>query len=269
MRSASDDSVLRLPRTPQVPAVPERGLRHWWHFKGADARSRAHRDAIVLTVAGALLVLVLVSAGSVRWLSAFDAAHPSLHLEQWLPVTLVVASVCFAIYAFRRAADVRLQYGAATTDPLTGVMNRRGFMDRLHAELAAANRYAQPVSVVAFDLDEFGKLNAAVGLDAGDKVLREVADVVSVHLREADVLARWGGGEFRLLCPHTDLDGVRVVAERLRASIEERFDGLEQTITASFGVAERAIEEPAQQLLARADRRMYHAKSTGRNRLVG
>lgn len=274
MRSASDSSLLRpaggAGGSPgRGSGAHEHGLRHWWHSLAVDARGRALRDAILLSAAGILVSVAAVGSGTVAVLLEALADHPRWRLDEWLPTVAVVGSLCLAVFAWRRVADARWQYGTASLDALTGALNRRGFMDRLHAEIAAANRYVRPVSVVAFDLDGFRRLNDALGHDVGDRVLREVVDVAGVHLREADVLARWDGGEFRLLCAHTEIEGARVVAERLRSAIEERFAGADHAVTASFGVAERAIEESAQQLLARAHRRMDHAKSTGRNRCIG
>jgi diguanylate cyclase (GGDEF)-like protein len=152
------------------------------------------------------------------------------------------------------------------TDPLTGVLNRRGFDERLDIELRRARRRAEPLALVVGDIDHFKRLNDEFGHAAGDEALRRVADALRASSREMDVISRIGGEEFAMLMPATGLDGAYEAAERMRRALESSDGG---RLTISFGAVELADEhdDPAA-LIARADAALYDAKETGRNRTV-
>jgi diguanylate cyclase (GGDEF)-like protein len=159
----------------------------------------------------------------------------------------------------------------ALVDNLTGLANRRSCEDALNAELARAERFGTPLTVVFADLDEFKAVNDRHGHPCGDLVLRAFADVLRETVREADVAGRWGGEEFLLLLPGTELDGGVQLAERVRAGIEERTvrgtDGTRVSVTCSFGAASYPAAEGAEDLLAAADDALYEAKRGGKNRV--
>ena len=150
----------------------------------------------------------------------------------------------------------------ARTDDLTAAFNRRHFFDLAQHELAMARRYQQPLAVILFDVDHFKRINDTAGHDAGDEVLRRVADVVRTHLREADVFARYGGEEFIILLPRTTASEAAVVAEQIRNTI--------RSVTISSGVAEllAADDDSVDWLISRADNALYLAKQQGRNRTI-
>lgn len=154
-----------------------------------------------------------------------------------------------------------------TTDPLTGLGNRR----RLEADLAqriAGASSAEPVSVVFADIDHFKTINDESGHAAGDDVLRFVSELLKATCRADDVVARFGGEEFVAVLPRTDLDGAARWAERARSTVaERRAPGIGRSVTASFGVAEYRDGESADDLLARADAALYAAKAGGRDRV--
>jgi diguanylate cyclase (GGDEF)-like protein len=157
----------------------------------------------------------------------------------------------------------------AATDPLTGLPNRRTLDDTLKRMLAHAGRVVSPLSVVLFDLDSFKAINDVHGHEKGDEVLATVGAVVSTTIRQSDVAGRSGGEEFLVLLPDTDLQGAVVVAEKLRSSIARvAVVGVDQKLTASFGVAtfpDDATDVAA--LLRCADRALYRAKSSGKDRV--
>ncbi len=155
----------------------------------------------------------------------------------------------------------------ATRDALTGALNRRSFDERLPNEMERARRYATPLSLVMLDIDNFKQVNDRHGHKAGDSLLIELTSVVDGQLREPDILVRWGGEEFMVIAPHTDLEGGRELAERLRLRIAEREFGEAGRITCSFGVSERRNEDTPDSLMVRADDALYRAKSAGRNRV--
>jgi two-component system cell cycle response regulator len=162
----------------------------------------------------------------------------------------------------------------STLDGLTRTLNHGAILDRLATELEGVRRYGHPVSIVLCDLDHFKEVNDTYGHLAGDTVLREGATALRRSLRATDVLGRYGGEEFLAVLPSIDLDRARQAAERLRQALERHpvAVGPHQTVkvSASFGVAasgELAERLTADLLISLADRRLYEAKSAGRNRV--
>ena len=160
----------------------------------------------------------------------------------------------------------------AHTDALTGLYNRRVFMQRLHEEFERVRRHHSVMSVLTFDLDHFKKINDTHGHDQGDAVLIAVADAVNQIKRVTDIACRLGGEEFALLLPETGKTGALHLAERLRHCIEtypyQRKVGAPITVTASIGVATVTPQSPAPEtILQVADRALYLAKQQGRNQV--
>lgn len=174
---------------------------------------------------------------------------------------------------FRRLAEERLQH-EASTDSLTGLMNRKEFYRRGKEEMERARRYGRELSVVYFDIDHFKTVNDNHGHDAGDRVLREVAELCRKRMRTNDICSRLGGEEFVVLLPETGLHDAVCMAESLRRQfVNDSIDheGAEIRFTSSFGVAamKRDSDEKLESLLRRADQALYRAKEAGRNRVVG
>jgi diguanylate cyclase (GGDEF)-like protein len=159
----------------------------------------------------------------------------------------------------------------ATTDGLTGVFNRRHFLELAEAELARAARAERPTSIAMLDLDHFKSINDRFGHHAGDLVLSELAKVLKQQLRGGDVVGRLGGEEFALLLPETAVGSAQATLERLRCAIEAHAFGLhapDRRVTISIGLAAQRAGESLTEVLKRADAALYGAKSSGRNRLV-
>ena len=160
-------------------------------------------------------------------------------------------------------------------DPLTKIMNRRGFESRLGVEWSKAQRERTPISFFMIDADHFKGYNDTYGHQQGDVALKLVAEKAYFALkRPADFAARWGGEEFVALLPGTNLDGALYVAERIRASVEETVilteDGTKTRITVSIGVETvmPGDETSSSEMINRADQALYKAKSSGRNQVV-
>jgi diguanylate cyclase (GGDEF)-like protein len=158
----------------------------------------------------------------------------------------------------------------ASRDALTGALNRRVGIELLEAQIAGAQRRDAPLSVALIDLDRFKAINDGFGHAAGDRTLAAAVAAMMRVSRRQDGVIRWGGEEFVLVLPHTDLDGARRTVERLAIhGLGLRPDGAPQT--ASVGIAELHADQAADStaLVALADERMYQAKRTGRNRVAG
>ena len=159
----------------------------------------------------------------------------------------------------------------ARTDPLTGLPNRRAFTELARAEIERAQRFIQPLSLIAIDLDHFKSINDNHGHAVGDAVLVDFARRAQAQLRVIDLLARIGGEEFVVLLPGTDAQGAFQVAERIRLLLDQRalsIPGGSLRYTSSFGVAELEPQFPGlDRWLARADAALYAAKRKGRNRV--
>jgi diguanylate cyclase (GGDEF)-like protein len=161
----------------------------------------------------------------------------------------------------------------STTDPVTGLRNRRYVTEFLAVEVLRASRYHTPLSVLLLDLDHFKHVNDSHGHRAGDAVLQMAADILRATLRATDVAGRYGGEEFLVVLPQTDLAGAGVLAERVRAAIGDTAIevgvGVAVAVTVSIGVA--ALDEEtrsAEQLVEQADAALYTAKHAGRNRVA-
>ncbi len=158
----------------------------------------------------------------------------------------------------------------ATTDELTGILNRREFLSASIKELNRARRYSRPCSLIMLDIDHFKNINDMYGHSEGDRALKHVVNIVRDNIREIDIFGRYGGEEFTLLLPEVDSDAGFHTAERLRSFIESNpipMNSGSISITASFGVAVFNGEDiDLDELIRRSDEAMYEAKSSGRNR---
>jgi two-component system cell cycle response regulator len=159
----------------------------------------------------------------------------------------------------------------ATTDGLTGLLNRRTLNAQLQGRLREAQRYNRPISLLMVDIDHFKKVNDTHGHPAGDAVLRGVAKLLQTQARETDIVARYGGEEMALILPETDPRGAHAIAERIRKAVGSATHRGEQgnlQVTVSIGVATwPGAGEAAEALLEAADKALYRAKKAGRNRV--
>lgn len=156
----------------------------------------------------------------------------------------------------------------ATTDRLTGALNRRGFYYVLGREMALTTRHPQHLSLIFIDVDHFKPVNDALGHQAGDEVLKEFVELVQKHIRQTDYFCRWGGEEFALVATQTGIDAAVSIAEKLRTVVEQHVFCGELRLTTSFGVTEMQAGEGADDLIRKADGNLYRAKKAGRNQVV-
>ncbi len=171
-----------------------------------------------------------------------------------------------AAQAALERANAELQ-NLASTDALTGAMNRRQFEITLDRQLTSARRHGESLCLVMFDIDYFKRINDGYGHSCGDQVLVQVSQIVRNSLREGDVYGRWGGEEFLILLPHCDLENGKRIADGLRRRFAQYEFPQIGHVTASFGVAQWEREEAASNWIRRVDAAMYTAKGAGRNRV--
>jgi len=164
-------------------------------------------------------------------------------------------------------------YLRASTDPLTGLYNRHHLSEVAIKELARARRTSRPTAAMLIDLDDFKKINDFYGHSTGDRVLQEAARICRRQSRQSDIAARWGGEEFVLLLPDTDINNAMHQAERILKDMRALHTGIDRLrdhrITASIGVSMlNGTKDSFEALVERADQAMYVAKNMGKNRVV-
>jgi diguanylate cyclase (GGDEF)-like protein len=155
----------------------------------------------------------------------------------------------------------------SVTDSLTGLFNRHKLDATFLSEVERSVRYGQSLSVVMVDIDNFKRVNDVHGHQVGDMVLTSIANILRQSVRKTDTIGRWGGEEFMVICPNTDLDGAIVIAEHMRQSMQLHDFAMIGQVTGSFGVAQLEVGESVTVLLARTDAALYRAKTDGRNRV--
>ena len=167
-------------------------------------------------------------------------------------------------------AHAELAQERAVTDALTGLLNRYGLQRSLAREHAEARRYERPLACLMIDLDNFKRVNDTYGHNAGDTALQQIATILIEVVRRSDMVFRYGGEEFLVLLPETDLEGAVSLAEKIRQATHSRSFGDGERIfslTLSAGVATLWDNESGNDMIARADMALYHAKAQGRNRV--
>ena len=194
----------------------------------------------------------------------------TLHYVNLATLLLMLAVLAWAYVRLVSRAEARL-HELACTDPLTQLRNRRFMMEVAQHEAAVFERGGRALSLLLGDVDHFKRINDQHGHAVGDGALKAVARVLREGVREVDHVARWGGEEFLVLLPGTDLDEARQVAERLRIAVQSlvEVDGRrELSLSITLGLAELRPGESIEQALMRADRALYEGKQAGRNRVI-
>jgi diguanylate cyclase (GGDEF)-like protein len=216
---------------------------------------------------GAVVIVLCIGAAHAGTLLLLPES--SSYPGRWVDVMISVSVVAAVILTLVDRNDRLLTQLAeeARTDALTGLLNRRGFDERAHLELARARREDASIAIVAFDIDYFKRVNDEWGHETGDRVLERVAGLLADSSREIDVVARFGGEEFVVLLPGEDAEGGREFAERARRVIAHDAAPL-PNVRLSAGVAAAVAPALLDDLVQRADTALYKAKRSGRDRTV-
>jgi len=226
-------------------------------------------DARICVLGGLLALLqyaAIVSYANMGWnldalpYSASEYGQFNLGIHYTQLAILFCAVLLSTEVALRKQ---RLRWLAAK-DPLTGLLNRGFFDERLQAEVSRTHRTGRLLSVALIDIDFFKKFNDDFGHIVGDEVLKVLAGIFQKSLRKSDLIARYGGEEFIVLFPETPAEYAVLTADRLRVAVEQT------TVTVSIGVAELPTDgKDGRTVIDRADMRLYEAKNAGRNRVIG
>ncbi len=196
--------------------------------------------------------------------------HQTDHTLLWQ--TLAGASLLFLFFAYRyrliHLNNLKLE-SLARHDPLTGLNNRHTLMDTFANTRAITNRYQRPVSLIFFDLDDFKQINDRFGHFNGDIVLKAVAEILTDNCRDSDIFGRWGGEEFLIILPESNLCQALQSAEKIRSALASYnfYPQIPITVTGSFGVAQLEPDESIDNIIQRADQALYQAKAAGKNRV--
>jgi diguanylate cyclase (GGDEF)-like protein len=243
----------------------------WEFWQGRDEGLLSRWPIVVFLLAHAAVVIVRIPlAGSL----SLPVVSEDVHIGWWTFIIFetIFFSFCAAYLLGGMARErIALRYKQASLiDPLTGVNNRRAFLERGEQLLRRSNFGDSPAAVLVFDLDKFKTVNDTFGHQTGDRVLTAFCRVATSTLRPGDLFGRLGGEEFAALLLHTSLNGGLVAAERVRANFEATaLDLGEHTLTVSVGVASAPeCKRKLAELIEEADRALYHAKENGRNRVA-
>jgi diguanylate cyclase (GGDEF)-like protein len=241
----------------------------FWRGRGEALRGRLPIIVVVSAYAAALFLLALQFASTINY-------HPIASID-WLGIVQLVGLgyalgvTSFLIMMLNGRNETHYKT-AALTDSLTGLANRRAFMDRAQRMFDRAEQDANPIALIAFDLDRFKRINDTFGHATGDQVLRAFADVLLTTLRQADIGARLGGEEFVAIVPGVSDEVAMAIAKRICDAFEKtaQFIGgqkIEATVSAGVATIDGQPNTLAA-LLAGADAALYRAKAAGRNRVV-
>jgi diguanylate cyclase (GGDEF)-like protein len=208
-----------------------------------------------------VLCMVILGLNNILFLIASDQLTPA-YIFRWVNP---FASLLVAILLIQRMGV--LQQKNASTDPLTGLLNRRASYQVLTREMERSTRYKKALSIILLDVDHFKKINDRYGHMTGDEVLKSLSKLIANTIRQADSLGRWGGEEFLLILPETDSESARLSAERICSLIRESQFGKVEHVTASFGVSTFQSDWGLEELFHHADLAMYQAKHSGRDQV--
>jgi diguanylate cyclase (GGDEF)-like protein len=218
---------------------------------------------------GRLFGLFVIATVGYLWL--ISRHGPEAYSRSFLLIIVGIALIMGIValrHIMRQSHQIQMHLAEAHVDALTGLANRRAFDTELSRRLAQRQRQGRPFCLLIIDIDNFKSFNDEFGHLLGDAILKEVSSVLKATSRHEDIVTRLGGDEFAVLLPDSNLNAGSQGAERLRSAVSDsplRFEGHEQTLTVSIGLAEAQLDDEPESLLKRSDSALYAAKAAGRN----
>jgi diguanylate cyclase (GGDEF)-like protein len=215
--------------------------------------------------AGIVVCVAIAQAGALAILPA-----SSVYPGRWIDVMVSISATAVVVLALESRNQSLLGHLAAEarTDPLTGLINRRGLEERAEVEIARSRRHETPLALASFDLDYFKRINDKWGHETGDRVLTLLGRLLIAESRDIDTVARVGGEEFVVLLPDADITGARAFTERVREALAaSEFEGV-PPVRVSAGIVSMDEPQDLATMVQRADSAMYAAKRAGRDRTM-
>ena len=221
---------------------------------------------------GSIFSAIYLLVYSISYFS-FEKIHgvTPIEIEFWsmAVVAFIFVLVVTALFQKEIQKDKKHLSDVAKFDFLTQLLNRRGFVPRIEEEVARVGRYSGDLSIIVADIDNFKLVNDNFGHGVGDKLLAEFARILLTYTRSSDLVARWGGEEFVILAPNTEMCACLDLAEKLKSVIEQHSFTDVGHITSSFGVTQYKQSEGWSEFFDRADTNLLKAKHAGKNRVIG
>lgn len=224
-------------------------------------------DTILLFIAIIITTILLVQFDVAEIIYEFTRENEAFELDE-LILLLAISSIYMMMFMLKRFFELKELLNNANTDPLIGILNRRKGSSYIINEIDHINNSNYHSSLIMYDIDNFKYINDNYGHDIGDYILKEVSYVVDKETRLEDISIRWGGEEFIIICPNTNLQDARKLAERFRESIQLHNFIDDIKITASFGVIELHKNEDFRKQLIRVDKNLYSSKKNGKNKVT-
>ncbi len=228
-------------------------------------------EILISTAMGWLPIIMITShTDPLKMKEAIEAGATDFIIKPAIEVELLAR--IYGALRIKSLQDLLLE--TSYRDPLTGLYNRRYMSERIDQEFQRCKRHCRPISIAMIDIDYFKKVNDTYGHDIGDLVLKFLAKELKLNLRKSDIVSRHGGEEFVIVLPETDLENARIVIDKIRKKISEIpisvTDGDNLYVTISGGLAGGIIpkEMTPNDALKLADKNLYEAKNSGRNRIL-
>jgi diguanylate cyclase (GGDEF)-like protein len=227
---------------------------------------RTLADSLLLLLACFAVFYYVRTLDIAELYAEFAQSYESLELDE-IPIALSLCLLLVIIFTLRRLQDLKRKIVLANMDSLVEIYNRRKGEELLKAQIKSSNLHNIPLAVIMIDIDDFKLINDTFGHDVGDLVLKDVIKLVQDKIRRGDIVVRWGGEEFLIVCPQLDKKVAKQLANRIRLAIMEHRFRVVDKVTASFGVTEYRLCENASSFVARADALLYESKGEGKNRV--
>ena len=228
-------------------------------------------DIFLIVTVNTIAFLVFSKIDALEWLYDYSLDHEKYELDEVIVLffTLSISMVFFSIRRWREAIELlKVVETIAVKDPLTGIFNRRYFNDVLITEIKRSKRTGDIFSLVMLDIDHFKKVNDNYGHSVGDKVICQFSEILVNLSRESDIVSRWGGEEFIILCPKTKINGASKLGKKILQSIRNfQFISVGQ-VTTSIGVADFNKNDTLESIVKRVDNCLYKAKNSGRDNMI-